>query len=119
MVQLANQKCVACRVDSPPLTSAEISELKPQIPGWNLIERDEVRYLRRSFQFMDFGGAMKFADEVGRVSESEGHHPQLVVEWGWVTITWWTHAIRDLHRNDFIMALKSAQLYRCLSSTGS
>jgi 4a-hydroxytetrahydrobiopterin dehydratase len=110
-VELAEQKCVACRRDAPTVSDAEITELQPQVPDWELIEVDGVKRLRRVFTFDDFAQALRFTDEVGAIAEDEGHHPALLTEWGRVTVSWWTHKIRGLHRNDFIMAAKTDELY--------
>jgi 4a-hydroxytetrahydrobiopterin dehydratase len=110
--RLAEQKCVACRRDAPTVTDDEIAELRPQIPEWELIEEDGIKRLRREFQFDDFAQAMAFTNEVARAAEEEGHHPALITEWGRATVTWWTHKIRGLHRNDFVMAAKTDELYK-------
>jgi 4a-hydroxytetrahydrobiopterin dehydratase len=112
MNRLAGEKCVACRSDAPPVTEAEMRELEPQIPGWSVVERDGIRRLERVFGFPDFAAALAFTNRVGAIAEEEGHHPALLTEWGRVTVTWWTHAIRGLHRNDFIMAAKTDALYK-------
>src|SRR5262249_29548165 len=72
--------------------------------GWSVIERDGMRQLQRVFEFPDFARALAFTDRVGALAEAQGHHPALLTEWGRVTARWRTHAIRGLHRNDFIMA---------------
>lgn len=112
MEALSQQKCVACRKDSPHVTEAEIAELKPQIPEWNLIERDGIPRLERVFKFPNFVEAVAFTNKVAEIAEVEGHHPALLTEWGKVTVTWWTHKIKNLHRNDFIMAAKTDALAR-------
>jgi len=106
MDTLGNQKCTACRQDSPRVTEAEISELKPQIPEWTLVEEEGIQRLERVFRFTNFAEALNFTNRVGALAEEEGHHPAILTEWGRVTITLWTHKIRGLHRNDFIMAAK-------------
>ena len=111
MTQLMEQKCVACRRDSPRVTDDEITELHPQVPDWIIVQGDEVPKLQRLFRVPDFERALAFTKVVGDAAEDEGHHPRLVTEWGRVTVTWWTHKIRGLHRNDFIMAAKTDQLY--------
>jgi 4a-hydroxytetrahydrobiopterin dehydratase len=103
---LANERCTACRSDSPRVTEAEIQDLKSQIPDWTLVRRDNIPTLERRFDFPDFAQALLFTNQVGALAEAEGHHPAILLEWGQVTITLWTHAIRDLHRNDFVMAAK-------------
>ena len=109
---LANQRCVACRADAPPVTEEEIAELHPQVPDWELVEEDGIKRLRRVFRFDDFAQALAFTNRVGEIAESEGHHPALVTEWGRVTVTWWTHKIKGLHRNDFVMAAKTVELFK-------
>jgi 4a-hydroxytetrahydrobiopterin dehydratase len=111
METLTAMKCVACRRDAPTVTEAEVGELLPQIPAWELVEIDGVKRLTRSFRFADFAKALEFTNRVGEIAEEEGHHPALLTEWGKVTVTWWTHKIKGLHRNDFIMAAKTGELY--------
>lgn len=117
MSQLTSEKCVACRRDSPPVTEAEIQELKPSIPDWELVERSEVQCLERVFKFSDFAGALAFTNQVGALAEAEWHHPSILTEWGRVTVTLWTHKIHALHRNDFIMAAKIDSLYSSTTPT--
>jgi 4a-hydroxytetrahydrobiopterin dehydratase len=93
------------------VTEAEIAELHPQIPDWRIVERDDVARLERVFTFPDFRQALDFTNRIGALAEAEGHHPALLTEWGKVTIAWWTHKIKGLHRNDFIMAAKTDQAY--------
>ncbi|HLT59243.1 MAG TPA: 4a-hydroxytetrahydrobiopterin dehydratase [Limnochordales bacterium] len=112
MGDLTAEKCVACRPDAPPVTAREMAQLKPQIPDWELIEEDGIRKLVRTFAFRNFADALAFTNAVGALAEEEGHHPRLVTEWGRVQVGWWTHKIRDLHRNDFIMAAKTDAAYR-------
>ena len=109
---LVGLSCTACRKGEPTVTDAEVAALQPQIPDWQLREVDGVRRLQRVFRFDDFGQALAFTNRVGEVAELEGHHPALLTEWGRTTVTWWTHKIGGLHRNDFIMAAKTDQLYR-------
>jgi 4a-hydroxytetrahydrobiopterin dehydratase len=111
MEPLARMTCVACRKDAPTVTDAELAELRPQIADWELVELDAIRRLRRVFTFDDFAQALAFTDEVGELAEREAHHPALLTEWGRTTVTWWTHKIRGLHRNDLIMAAKTDELY--------
>jgi 4a-hydroxytetrahydrobiopterin dehydratase len=107
METLSREKCIPCRGSSPPVTDQEIAELKPQIPDWKIIEEEGVLKLQRVYRFPNFKVALEFTQRVGLEAEKEGHHPALLTEWGKVTVTWWTHAINGLHRNDFIMASKT------------
>jgi 4a-hydroxytetrahydrobiopterin dehydratase len=107
---LAAGRCVACRADAPTLSDVEIAELRPQVPDWELVEIDGIKRLQRVFSFDDFAQALAFTGRVGRLAEEEGHHPALLTEWGRTTVSWWTHKIKGLHRNDFIMAAKTDRL---------
>ena len=112
METLTQMKCVACREDVPTVTTAEIAEFQPQVSDWEILELDGIKHLRRVFSFDDFVQALEFTNKVGALAEDEGHHPALLTEWGRTTVTWWTHKIRGLHRNDFVMAAKTDVLYR-------
>ena len=111
MDTLAEMKCEACRLGAPQVTAEEIAEYQPLVPEWELPERDGIKRLERVFPFPDFLQALAFTNRVGRLAEAEGHHPSLLTEWGRVTVTWWTIKIKGLHRNDFIMAYKTDQVY--------
>ena len=111
MASLAEMKCVACREGEPTLTDAEIERYRPEVPGWKVVEREGIKRLERAFRFKDFVEALAFTNKVGAIAEAEGHHPAILTEWGRVTVTWWTHKIKGLHRNDFIMAAKTNELY--------
>ena len=108
---LAREKCVACRRDSPRVTDEEIAELHPRVSQWRLTEEEGIKRLDRTFKLGDFVEAIEFADKVGDAAEKEGHHPRLTVEWGRVNVAWWTHKIRGLHRNDFIMAAQTDEIF--------
>ena len=111
MSELSEMKCTACRGGEPTLTEAEIGELLPRVPEWQLVEREGIKRLERVFGFRNFAEALVFTIGVGGLAEEEGHHPALLTEWGRVTVTWWTHKIGGLHRNDFIMAAKTDDLF--------
>ena len=110
MAELSSEKCEACRAGAPAVTDSEIAELGAQTPEWKLLNEGE-RKLQRVFRFKNFADAMAFTVRVGELAESESHHPAILTEWGRVTVTWWTHAIRGLHRNDFIMAAKTDAIF--------
>ncbi len=111
MTDLTSLKCTACRGDEPPMTDEEIARYLPQVPGWRVVEREGVKQLERVFRFPNFAEALAFTNKVGELAEEEDHHPAILTEWGRVTVRWWTHKIRGLHQNDFIMAAKVNKLY--------
>ncbi len=110
MEPLAAQTCEACRRGAPTVTDEEMAELRPQLPDWRVVDREGIPRLERVFSFPDFAAALHFTHRVGEIAEAAGHHPALLTEWGRVTVTWWTHKIRGLHRNDFIMAARTDAL---------
>jgi 4a-hydroxytetrahydrobiopterin dehydratase len=116
MVELARERCTACRRDSPSVSQDEIEELLPQMPEWALIDREDIPKLDREYRFRNFAQSLDFTNRVGEMAEEEGHHPRLTTEWGKVRVTWWTHKIRNLHRNDFVMAAKTNEIYAAFSS---
>ncbi|MBN2008917.1 4a-hydroxytetrahydrobiopterin dehydratase [candidate division KSB1 bacterium] len=110
MEGLLTLQCEACRIDSPKATDDEIRQFMPLLPDWSIVEINDVKRLQRVFSFRDFRDALAFTNQVGELAESEGHHPAIIIEWGRVTVQWWTHKIHGLHRNDFILAAKTDQL---------
>lgn len=111
MINLAAGKCVACRGDEPKLTDAEIEDLLRHIHGWDVKEVDGMKRLSKTFKFKNFAEALAFTNKVGAAAEAEDHHPLITTEWGKVTLQWWTHKIGGLHKNDFIMAAKTDELF--------
>ena len=112
MAELTTLSCVACSGDSPLASPEEIETLRLQVPDWDIVERQEIDRLERVYSFNNFVEAIAFTNRVGELAEEENHHPALLTEWGKVTVTWWTHKIRGLHRSDFIMAAKTDKYYQ-------
>ena len=109
MDQLTNKTCVACRVGAPLATEEEINELMQQLSNRLIVEEDELKRLKWFFTFNNFVDAMAFTQKVAVLAEDENHHPAILTEWGKVTVYWWSHKIKGLHVNDFIMVAKTDQ----------
>ena len=107
---LAQQQCEACRADAPRVSEDELKTLMHDLPDWVPVVIDGVLQLQRSYSFKNFRLALEFTNRVGELVEAEGHHPEIVTEWGKVTVRWWTHKINGLHKNDFICAAKTDTL---------
>ena len=99
-----------CSEGAGLMSQSEIKELLEFIPDWEVTTDEGISRLQRTFTFKDFKSAIAFTNQVGELAEAEQHHPKLVTEWGKVTIIWWTHSVKGLHRNDFIMAVKTNEL---------
>lgn len=112
MSDLATMECERVSKDAPPVSDEELKEYRSQVPEWEVLEKNGSPRLRRTYKFDDFEQALAFTNRVGELAEEQDHHPVLTTEWGKVTVTWWTHVIGGLHRNDFIMAAKSDQAHQ-------
>jgi 4a-hydroxytetrahydrobiopterin dehydratase len=110
MDDLAKRPCEPCSGDSPPVPQTQWPELLEKLPGWEVVEEGGVPVLTRSFRLGNFEAALELANRIGELAEEEDHHPRLVVEYGRLGVSWWTHAIGGLHMNDFVMAARSEQL---------
>src|SRR5579859_4033812 len=96
---LAGRSCAPCGGGVQPIPAAEAGDLARQLREWEIVAG---RHLRKQFKFRDFRSALAFVNQVGEIAESEGHHPDIVLGWGKVEITLWTHAAGGLTENDFI-----------------
>ena len=110
MSDLIKQKCEACRADAPRVTDDELPDLLKQIPDWQPITTESVLKLNKVFNFKNYAEAISFTNKIAELAEEEDHHPAILLEWGKVEVTWWTHKIGGLHKNDFIAAAKTDQL---------
>ncbi len=110
MTQLHTKTCEACRPGAPLASTDEIATAMLEIPDWQIIELDGIRRLSRCYAFKDFNEALSFTNRVGVIAEQQGHHPAILTEWGTVTVSWWSHKIKGLHINDFIMAARTDNL---------
>ncbi len=110
MFDLSKQSCEACRADAPQISDEDLKLMMPNIPDWQVVVVDGVMQLTREFDFKDFAQALTFTNRVGEIAEAEDHHPAILTEWGKVTVTWWSHKIRGLHKNDLIMAARTDEV---------
>ena len=110
MAELQSKSCEACKIDAPRLTDTEITNLISEINDWDLIQ-EPVKQIKKIFSFPDYQSGVNFLNAVATMADQEDHHPELVLEWGKVTVIWWSHKIKGLHKNDFICASKTDNLY--------
>lgn len=107
MSELHARHCEACNMGAPVVTEEEASELIVGIPSWKRLFHEGVEKLMREFYFVEFKDAFEFSYKIASLAEREAHHPSMLIEWGKVTVYWWSHKINGLHVNDFIMAAKT------------
>ena len=107
MSELFDKICVPCEGGVPALDISEIHKYQKNIDGWDVIKNEKnIYFLEKKFKFKNFVESQKFVNEVGRISEEEGHHPEILFGWGYAKINISTHAIEGLSENDFILASK-------------
>ncbi|NTS75277.1 4a-hydroxytetrahydrobiopterin dehydratase [Catenovulum sp. SM1970] len=111
MTNLCDSTCEPCRIGAPLVTKAEQADLLTELKDWNVKNIDGVDQLIKVYKFKNFVDALAFTNLLGELAEEHGHHPGLLTEWGKVTVTWWTHKINGLHKNDFILAAKTEQVF--------
>ena len=111
MSELLNKKCVPCEGGVIPFDISEIHKYQKKIDGWNVVkDKKNIFCLEKKFVFKDFLESQKFVNEVSKISEEEGHHPDILFGWGYSKINITTHAIEGLSENDFILAAKIDQI---------
>lgn len=115
MNTLAAEPIVIAKRDAVALTTTEQVPLLQQVPGWTVSEDSGVAQLQHIYSFRNFVEALQFANAVGAIAEEANHHPALLIEWGKVQVSWWTHTLKGLHTNDFIMAARCDALYSSIS----
>ncbi|GAB1264850.1 4a-hydroxytetrahydrobiopterin dehydratase [Aurantivibrio infirmus] len=114
MTPLTELKCVHCNASTPKLSVEEIATKLFEIDDWLHSKEEDKDTLARVFTFENFDQALSFTIQLGKLAESENHHPAILTEWGKVKVWWWTHSINGLHNNDFIMAAKTDQLFKTI-----
>lgn len=116
MSELTKKHCVPCEGGVPPLQGEFVARLKEELdPAWEVVEEKK---LRRLYRFPNFVEGLQFVNEVGEIAEKEGHHPDLLLSWGKVEVTLFTHSIGGLSENDFILAAKIEEQYKKRTKKG-
>jgi len=107
MSDLLNKKCLPCEGGVTPFDISEIHKYQKKVDGWNIVKNEKnIYFLEKKFSFKNFLDSQSFVNEVGKISEEEGHHPEISFGWGYSKINITTHAISGLSENDFILAAK-------------
>ena len=106
---LAAKTCTPCQGGIPPMTNEEIEAHRRQTPEWSVLGPPDR--IERRFKFKDFAEAFAFVTKTAELAEAEGHHPDITFGWGYATVSLYTHKIKGLHENDFIMAAKLDRIF--------
>ena len=107
MNDLTKKKCAPCEGGVIPFDISEIHKYQKKVDGWEIVKNEKkIYFLEKKFLFKNFLESQNFINQVGKISEKEGHHPDISFGWGYAKITITTHAIEGLSENDFILAAK-------------
>ena len=111
MTDLLQKKCKPCEGGISALDISEIHKYQKKIDGWEVKSNEKkIYFLEKEFKFKNFLNSQKFVNEISKISENEGHHPDILFGWGYAKIKITTHAIEGLSENDFILAAKIDQV---------
>ena len=111
MSDLLKKKCAPCEGGVVPFDVSEIHKYQKKVDGWNIVKNVKDNFLlEKNFTFKNFKDSQNFVYNVGKISEEEGHHPDIIFGWGYAKINITTHAIEGLSENDFILAAKIDQI---------
>ena len=112
MSSLKDKKCVPCEGGIIPFDISEIHKYQRKVDGWDILKNDKNNFfIEKNFKFKNFKKSQDFVNSVGKISEDEGHHPDIIFGWGYAKINITTHAIEGLSENDFILAAKIDQIF--------
>jgi len=106
---LTERRCVRCEPGTPQLETLALEALKAEVPSWQVTENDGHPVLTRTYKFKGFMPGVDLVNRIAAIAEEEGHHPDLCLGWGYLTVQLWTHAAGGLTENDFILAAKADQ----------
>tara|TARA_B100001250_G_scaffold73234_1_gene59779 strand:+ start:13732 stop:14073 length:342 start_codon:yes stop_codon:yes gene_type:complete len=110
---LLNQSCSACEIGAPLVPEDKQTDLLKELDGW-IIDHSDISKLIKEFKLKNYEQSIAFTNLIADLAESQDHHPKITLEWGRVTLEWWSHKIRGLHMNDFICAAKSDEIFNAL-----
>jgi len=106
-MSLKESKCEACTIDAPLVSDSEAKVLLLELDGWVIESVSGINQLIKTYKFSNYAESLDFSNKVADLAESEDHHPKIVLEYGSVEVSWWSHKIKGLHKNDFICAAKT------------
>ena len=115
MTELSKGTCSACEIGAPLVSHDQQIELLNDLDSW-IIDTVDISKLKKEFKLNNYAQSIRFANLIADLAESQNHHPKITLEWGSVSIEWWSHKIKGLHMNDFICAAKSDEIFNALKN---
>ena len=113
MTDLSKETCSACEIGAPLVPHHQQIELLKDLDGW-IIDNADISKLTKEFKLNNYEKSIAFTNLIADLAESQDHHPKITLEWGSVSLEWWSHKITGLHMNDFICAAKSDEIFDAL-----
>tara|TARA_B100000287_G_C20441180_1_gene705662 strand:+ start:344 stop:685 length:342 start_codon:yes stop_codon:yes gene_type:complete len=113
MTELSKETCTACEVGASLVPHDQQIELLKDLDGW-VIDNSDILKLTKEFKLNNYEQSIAFTNLIADLAESQDHHPKITLEWGSVSLEWWSHKIQGLHMNDFICAAKSDEIFDAL-----
>ena len=111
MSKLFKKNCIPCEGGISAFDISQIHKYQKKVDDWDIVKnQNEIFLLEKKFKFKNFLESQSFINEVSKISEKEGHHPDITFGWGYAKINITTHAIEGLSKNDFILAAKIDQI---------
>tara|TARA_B110000003_G_scaffold236810_1_gene241648 strand:+ start:183 stop:524 length:342 start_codon:yes stop_codon:yes gene_type:complete len=108
--ELLKKTCSACEIGAPLVPHDQQIDILKDLDGW-MIDDSDISKLRKEFKFNNYEQSIRFANLIADLAEAQDHHPKITLEWGRVSLEWWSHKIKGLHMNDFICAAKSDEIF--------
>lgn len=90
------------------LTAEEAQSHLEELPGWTL----EGNAIRKQFVFDGFPQAVAFVSRLVPHAEAADHHPDVLINYRRVTLTYTTHSAGGLTARDVQGALTAEQVAR-------
>ncbi|NOR41791.1 MAG: 4a-hydroxytetrahydrobiopterin dehydratase [Gammaproteobacteria bacterium] len=105
MTDLSTQQCSDISSDNAPLNDEQSSGfLKRLDPQWQLDK--ETQTISFTYTFKNYYQTMAFANVVAQIAHQQDHHPDMLISYSRCSITYSTHSVGGLSKNDFICAAK-------------
>ncbi|MEH6445590.1 MAG: 4a-hydroxytetrahydrobiopterin dehydratase [Oceanospirillaceae bacterium] len=112
MEVLTNLNCTNHKTENQLISPFIIRPLMAQLPDWELVVDNDKEHLKAEFKIKNYMKAIAFCNAIAELAEAADHHPKIIIEYAKVTVYWWTHTLRGLHKNDFILAAKTSALLK-------
>jgi 4a-hydroxytetrahydrobiopterin dehydratase len=113
MTQLKDLPFTVNKSSKGLISPFEVKPLMAQLPEWDLVVDNDEEHLKAEFKADSYANGIAFCNAIAQLADEVDHHPKMIVEYAKITVYWWTHTLHGLHKNDFILAAKTSELFVC------